>query len=223
MHSHDRTYLASLGFSDPDKGNRLHDYACMYLATPEIHEKIAKMISSERRNELYSNPEYNGPRDGSWSIEVGDYFVEFPIVKTSGWRLDTRTDIGSMDTMLLHRVECSHGGSDSIPHENHIVCLEVKIGRVSANQIIRQLNFYRNNMSIPWDEFFDSGRMVRKIKTITTWVVVTLWTMPEAEESLLEHEGIVHIVLGDNFNEYVKQMDSLRSDANKHAEPAYRL
>ena len=36
----DQTYLARLGFSDPDKKNELHDAACLYLAQEEKARKL---------------------------------------------------------------------------------------------------------------------------------------------------------------------------------------
>lgn len=44
MHSHDRTLLARLGFSDPDKKDPRHDLACQYLALRENQERLAEML-----------------------------------------------------------------------------------------------------------------------------------------------------------------------------------
>jgi gas vesicle protein len=42
-HTHQQTYLAKLGFSDPDKKNDLHDVAVRYLSQPEKLQKLAKL------------------------------------------------------------------------------------------------------------------------------------------------------------------------------------
>jgi hypothetical protein len=42
MHSHDRTLLSSLGFADPDKRDKRHDWACQYLSLPENVTTIVK-------------------------------------------------------------------------------------------------------------------------------------------------------------------------------------
>lgn len=43
MHSHDRTLLASLGFSDPDKTNALHGLACRYITEKEQALRLFSM------------------------------------------------------------------------------------------------------------------------------------------------------------------------------------
>lgn len=48
MHANERTLIANLGFSDPDKKNPLHDLACQYLAMDENRLKIANMFARER-------------------------------------------------------------------------------------------------------------------------------------------------------------------------------
>src|SRR5690349_9879295 len=43
-HSHERTLISGLGFADPDKKNRRHDYACQYLAQESLFPVIAKLF-----------------------------------------------------------------------------------------------------------------------------------------------------------------------------------
>lgn len=45
MHSHDRTLIARLGFSDPDRKDPRHDLACQYVV--EQREQIARMALSD--------------------------------------------------------------------------------------------------------------------------------------------------------------------------------
>lgn len=42
-HTHDRTLLASLGFQDPDRGERRHTLACQYLSDPERGAVLLKL------------------------------------------------------------------------------------------------------------------------------------------------------------------------------------
>ncbi len=44
MHTHDRTLLARLGFSDPDKKEPLHDRACAYLAEDAQARRLISMV-----------------------------------------------------------------------------------------------------------------------------------------------------------------------------------
>lgn len=43
-HTSDRTLLASLGFADPDKGDRRHTLACQYLCQPEVAVRLWKRV-----------------------------------------------------------------------------------------------------------------------------------------------------------------------------------
>lgn len=51
MHSKDRTLLASLGFADPDKGNRLHYLACRYLTEPEQIARLGDLFLADCESE----------------------------------------------------------------------------------------------------------------------------------------------------------------------------
>ncbi len=51
MHSHDRTLLSKLGFSDPDKQNPLHDAACAYLAETEQSARLGQLFFNEPTTE----------------------------------------------------------------------------------------------------------------------------------------------------------------------------
>jgi len=44
-HSHDRTYLASLAFGDPDKKDPMHDLACEYLSQPMQADRLVKLFA----------------------------------------------------------------------------------------------------------------------------------------------------------------------------------
>ena len=47
-HTHDRTLLASLGFADPDKGDRRHTLACQYLSDPGRLIKVLEALHPGR-------------------------------------------------------------------------------------------------------------------------------------------------------------------------------
>jgi hypothetical protein len=45
MSATDQTLLARLGFQDPDRKDLLHDWACQYLAQPEVLEKLVAPLA----------------------------------------------------------------------------------------------------------------------------------------------------------------------------------
>ncbi len=64
MRTHDRTYLASLGFADPDRKDDMHDTACLYLGQAEKSLKLLTKIYGEPQiKESFSSREENGAYD----------------------------------------------------------------------------------------------------------------------------------------------------------------
>lgn len=112
MHSHDRTLLASLGFADPDKKDARHDLACQYLALPDNHERLARMVAPSTRggNRLISirdslnESSKSGWLDCEWSVDrheeiftVASPTLECVISKGEG---KYKTTVGFLDVVL---------------------------------------------------------------------------------------------------------------------------
>lgn len=110
MHAHDRTLIASLGFADPDKNSAVHDLGCQYLALPENHARLGRMLLEG--NKLF--PKYNSTRAALGFASDGrrvtvqtvgrlafDHpakpVMETPIVKGEG---KYRTIVGFIDVCL---------------------------------------------------------------------------------------------------------------------------
>lgn len=86
MHAKDRTLLAGLGFTDPDKKNPLHDLACQYLASEERSTKILGLTTA-------------GVRDrAAWVLDGTS--LEEHITKGEG---QYRTTIGFADLIVRGR------------------------------------------------------------------------------------------------------------------------
>lgn len=117
MHSHDRTLLSSLGFSDPDKKDRTHDLACQYLAQPGVACGMLRSLFELEGTLKRSEPERL-------------------ISKGSG---QYRTTIGFADLMLMFDVPSDQSGW-------WFVLVEVKIHRVPVGDIIRQMTLYREHL-----------------------------------------------------------------------------
>lgn len=67
-HSHDRTLIARLGFSDPDKKDSLHDFACQYVVQPEIAKSIANVLREEVSRKVENNPALTVAIDDCWHV-----------------------------------------------------------------------------------------------------------------------------------------------------------
>lgn len=101
MHTHERTLLASLGFADPDKKNPRHDLACQYLALPENHQRIARLLVSDAPKsvtyKVHDEQEWTFSGTRRYAISVGDPTIEWPISKGDG---RYKTTIGFVDVVL---------------------------------------------------------------------------------------------------------------------------
>lgn len=135
MHSHERTYLASLGFCDPDKkvksGELLtHDVACQYLAIPDNSLKLARLVSGKEAvvavaydrdrysRETIGSPEWAshlainwwmGARRGNETTGyvMKDSSIEVHLSKGEG---QYRTTIGFLDVVIRYEMVTEFDG-----------------------------------------------------------------------------------------------------------------
>ena len=121
-HSHDRTYLASLGFADPDKKLSEHDLACQYLGQESNQKKLAELVERE----VYKNT------TGNFTINKPSF--EIPITKGLE---QYKTTIGFLDLAFYYNYKS--GKKDKWSG----VIVEVKISKVAMSDVIRQIKFYR--------------------------------------------------------------------------------
>jgi len=94
MHSFDRTLLAKLGFADQDKKERRHDWACQYLAQPEVAARLAAFLGVPRTRDRWVN---GVP---SWEFE----YVETETHLTKG-EDQYKTTIGFLDVVISYEAQ----------------------------------------------------------------------------------------------------------------------
>lgn len=95
-YSHDRTLLSSLGFSDPDKKDPLHDLGCQYISLPSVVDSLG-LVSNGAKLSLVSAR------------------LEQPISKGEG---KYRTTIGFLDVLLC--CECAQSLSMFCSTETYV-------------------------------------------------------------------------------------------------------
>ncbi len=251
MSSRDKTFLSSLGFDDPDKGNKLHDYACRYLTLPDVHMKIARSMLSEsakdsidsdrnaavptvdssehisvdafggididsriaalrdlrRQNENHTKAKASTPPAVvSQTCVVGNAATEVVINKGDG---TYATTVGFADAVLMHHVETTYANKKKAePTLQHVVYAEVKIGKVSVAQILRQINLYRQ-YAVP------NGRIMAYERCFQgcAWIIVTPWTMSSEDTDTLRCANVKHMLLGEDFKLYVEKRE--RDDGSR--------
>ena len=129
MHSKDRTLIASLGFSDPDKGE-LHDRACFFCTTESFAAAIpikglgAEFSIRERTAQL-EHP----IKEGYGIVGFADVLVTFDLVS-----------VRPCPKCKAYR--------DTGRRKKFKVLIEVKTRVEPVGNWVRQINLYRAKMSV---------------------------------------------------------------------------
>lgn len=195
MHSHDRTLLASLGFSDPDKKSPLHDLACQFLTLSSSAKRIISMFGCREPDIAQGYP----------SIEV-----ERAITKGEG---QYKTTIGFLDVVvrgMMPHVCKSKSCCDPTPKDEWqnatlgSIIVEVKVNKISISDVIRQINLYA--------QFTSSGASGRE--NWSRYLLATTWPLTDSELRLLNMEKIKHVLLGESFNAYVEKSEQSKPSQN---------
>lgn len=220
MHSHDRTLLASLGFADPDKRNPLHDFACQYLALRENHERIAGMAMpldapGVRCDRCFPEANQHG-RGRPWEYRceasqrhvLAEPMLEFSVSKGEG---KYKSTIGFVDVVLPCDVKVELRGTVRLMEGGKVIVerpysdsydrlmsafIEVKIGRASAGDVLRQIGLYREYVDI--ENYYDTP----------PWFLATPYAIDRTDKATLESAGIRHILLGEKFQRWAAERQS---------------
>lgn len=232
MHSHDRTLLARLGFSDPDKKDPTHDLACAYLAEDAQARRIVAMLDQVRppadRVEKRSADIYTDAR-----LRRLVSRLEHVVAKGSG---QYRSTIGFLDVAVAWETEAHNVGWYDWRKNEYVtewerrpvdkwelshrqaVLVEVKIGRVPTGDLLRQVKLYAGHcQDLATDvlSISDWDRRTQCIETRPTWLMVaTAYPMSKDEVVCLSREGIRHIRLGDGFRSWCNRQ-SQESDSQE--------
>ena len=186
MHTYDKTYLASLGFRDPDKSNSLHDLAGQYLGEQAVGERLAAVFNPYPAAD--PNPDVFEVSNRCY----GGAVLELPLMKGTG---QYQTYVGFIDACLGW--SCQGVEDRSNPNKRASrrywkwVYVEVKINPVPVGDVLRQIALYRI--------FVQESLTHRKE---ASWALVTHYGIDAHEVKILKDNDITHIRLGDDFDRY---------------------
>ncbi len=196
MHTHNKTYLASLGFGDRDKQNPLHDLAGQYLGEQMVGEHLMRVFNPYPKRQEW---EEANPVCGSVVHQISECryqgaLLEQPLVKGTG---QYRTYVGFLDVLLMW--VWKESVTPRVPCERHSVfpgrCffsvwVEVKINPVPLGDVLRQITLYKT--------FLEESNY----KEANGWALVTYYDLSTYDVELLKEKGIKHIRLGTDFDHY---------------------
>lgn len=181
-HSYDRTYLASLGFADPDKKLRKHDVACQFLASKEAIEYFRKQLLTPYGDSKF----YVEPSQAVCKA------VNFELMITKG-EDKYKTTIGFLDYHMRWVIKQKriYEGVEDESTDYLQIGVEVKITPVPVGDIIRQINLYREYA-----------------KDIRKWWVVTAFDISMMDLKMLATSNIKYLKLGNKFDHWCEQKEA---------------
>jgi hypothetical protein len=188
MHSHDRTLIANLGFSDPDKRLAEHDYACQYLSLPEQRDRLIRLVANDTVNQrlLERNFPFNATAlEGTFLKSSAE--VEFLLTKGLG---QYKTTIGFCDVLLSFEYTGAVPGREWVVTGRIIV--EVKIAKVPIGDVMRQLGLYAG--------YFRDIHPHRN----PLLALAAAYDVGDVECAALKAKGIHVVRLGEGFTEFLK-------------------
>jgi len=188
MHSKDRTLLASLGFSDPDKKNPLHDLACVFLSQDDVLGEIAKALF---------NTKYHDEKDFVAQETVDSTFTridrkqtEYILSKGEG---KYKTTVGFVDVYAeCERVIRQFGYRPEEPLRSYTmnrqsILIEAKIHPCQIGDLIRQVRLYL--------EYFPDYSKPLPVAALA-------FPINETAAGQLKQAKILHVHLGQRFADF---------------------
>lgn len=157
MHSHDRTLLAKLGFSDPDKKDERHDLACQYLGLPENRGRLTSFVLGDRLKEGSAKWQegyeiYEGTN--TFTLNMGSPTLEMPVSKG---RDQYKTTIGFIDLTMPYKINKTSVGTClmfwSLGALNELGHYLDSTGKISGGSLYRSLD-----LNLPWRQLYFSER-----------------------------------------------------------------
>jgi len=196
MHSHDRTMLSKLGFSDPDKKEERHDLACQYLAfnnSEALKKMYSAIIGIPVAGALVVFEKHLTKGQGQYKTTVGflDAFIKVlplvgtehpirtplpsPIMRDEAWG----RSIDYEATRVLHtswKEKASTCDRKLLRGSAYFTSiLEVKIKPVPVGDIIRQMRLYAEYEP-------DLGKVSRDVKYVSSDLAAGGWDQMERDD-----------------------------------------
>lgn len=227
MQSFDKTMLSKLGFDDPDKKDRRHDWACQYVAQQVVAEVIGGVVFRNRLargkscrailDEYQSGSHAAGVHlltflaENKWdsgfsSLGFSKSNVERHLQKGQG---QYATTIGFLDAVLNFRasfVVCSHKTHRPPPFakpEDWDISLSSAAAHVLVEVKINPVDVGAiiRQLSLYMD-YWQTGDSARAA------VVACAFPLQVEDVSTLAGEGITYMPLSNKFDEYVKRRET---------------
>lgn len=237
MRSSENTFLARMGFADPDKKTSRHDLACAFIARPDMQTKLLQGVFRAKAKEMITNnPLWRSFPQGStctalhWEIVANPKEVATDVMlegsrKGSLAFLDVRVKgsiLYSFD-LTVPRYARPQGSSHTMAElltqfsvDAALVEQTDKIQKFKiANEMIRvSLGVEVKTFNMPIGTAIMQIKYYRENDAATAWALVTDYDILDVEKETLDRENIAHASLSLEFDTYVReQMKKLNTPA----------
>lgn len=206
MHSHDRTLMAKLGFSDPDRGTPDHDLACLYMASKGVCEQVAALLArfapaglkeSPDKVVVSATPEFHLRKgEGQYSTTIGfvDVLYRVHIMGPEfSYREQDGVDQSSPDWREWKPRYVTRTGRRYLAR--YPLACEVKISSPPIGDLLRQMRVYTDYLRLANPYAYEPNGF-------PLGLVVTRHPLPAAEKAALVEAGIRPVTLSDNYKTY---------------------
>lgn len=224
-HTSDRTLLASLGFSDPDKKDRRHTLACQYLCQPDVAQRLWCRVFPELASEHPTLPDIVS--ESPSTLVCPDPVMAEVRHVSAAMEVAIMTDrkflVGFWDVVLSATV--MHGAWKALPPEYGPTPVGLRWGSPPMVRQVLTLEWFRGRCADLHIEVkarpVDVADIARQVETYRRgagdWgpvVVATCYPMPAADRSTLNAKKIHHVYLGDGLVKYIRGRETEPAEDN---------
>lgn len=232
MHSQDRTLIASLGFSDPDKQEQMHSLACEFLSQPIQAERLVRFVEPKAATERSKDAVLVERNPGVWghdwetpypsresAMDAISQYCEKSQLNNSALDRHTKEQFTLHDTKLVSdgmvtssRVEVVISKGDG-KYMTTVGFLDVKIEWKRETKYERRATGVINGSLIVEVKIapIDIADAIRQLKFYRQyvhadrWVLATAFDIHVGQSDTLKKEGIHHIRLGAGFSNWFEE------------------
>lgn len=229
MRSSDQTLLASLGFSDPDKKEPRHDWACQYLAQADVFARVLKIALGEnyvlkQQHHAFEQMVSKGHDQYRQVIGWLDLWAraDGKMLYPGGTWVETNKQIQGGSSLIQHPDTGEWGYYRKEwrfqSEEETVEWVKAEVpgggtfrpGRHYWEKLVYEDPIYHHVLMevkihpVSLGDVLRQLKLYREFEPVDLMFLATAYGLPAEDVRALRAEKIVHVRLGANFEEYCR-------------------